>query len=216
MKKITIISLFLILPLKANIIPSISLPDKLSESKYSVRMLRIDARIDYRVETPECKNVKFNVYFFLNENIKDLNDKNHVYDPEFYPITLWSCSYSREVYDVGEYGSHIQHIVFDKNKNIWVIDDDATKTNNKFKPSVLYNISSVNTQGFLIIDENISEMDKTIYEDDNIKKKFYFCMIDGSHALCGAGSLIRKIDNQLIDFTPYILKSLESMEIGVN
>ncbi|EEI4437005.1 hypothetical protein GZ612_004711, partial [Salmonella enterica subsp. enterica serovar Worthington] len=55
MKKITIISLFLILPLKANIIPSISLPDKLSESKYSVRMLRIDARIDYRVETPECK-----------------------------------------------------------------------------------------------------------------------------------------------------------------
>lgn len=33
MKKITIISLFLILPLKANIIPSISLPDKLSESK---------------------------------------------------------------------------------------------------------------------------------------------------------------------------------------
>lgn len=132
MKKITIISLFLILPLKANIIPSISLPDKLSESKYSVRMLRIDARIDYRVETPECKNVKFNDYFFLNENIKDLNDKNHVYDPEFYPITLWSCSYSREVYDVGEYGSHIQHIVFDKNKNIWVIDDDATKTNNKF------------------------------------------------------------------------------------
>lgn len=75
MKKITIISLFLILPLKANIIPSISLPDKLSESKYSVRMLRIDARIDYRVETPECKNVKFNDYFFLNENIKDLNDK---------------------------------------------------------------------------------------------------------------------------------------------
>ncbi|MGM1100721.1 DUF943 family protein [Salmonella enterica subsp. enterica serovar Paratyphi A] len=216
MKKITIISLFLILPLKANIIPSISLPDKLSESKYSVRMLRIDARIDYRVETPECKNVKFNDYFFLNENIKDLNDKNHVYDPEFYPITLWSCSYSREVYDVGEYGSHIQHIVFDKNKNIWVIDDDATKTNNEFKPSFLYNISSVNAQGFLIIDENISEMDKTIYEDDNIKKKFYFCMIDGSHALCGAGSLIRKIDNQLIDFTPYILKSLESMEIGVN
>ncbi|EEQ0429580.1 hypothetical protein HCU92_004505, partial [Salmonella enterica subsp. enterica serovar Kentucky] len=155
-------------------------------------------------------------YFFLNENIKDLNDKNHVYDPEFYPITLWSCSYSREVYDVGEYGSHIQHIVFDKNKKIWVIDDDATKTNNEFKPSVLYNISSVNAQGFLIIDENISEMDKTIYEDDNIKKKFYFCMIDGSHALCGAGSLIRKIDNQLIDFTPYILKSLESMEIGVN
>ncbi|EJZ9983689.1 hypothetical protein OJ554_004492, partial [Salmonella enterica subsp. enterica serovar Idikan] len=156
MKKITIISLFLILPLKANIIPSISLPDKLSESKYSVRMLRIDARIDYRVETPECKNVKFNDYFFLNENIKDLNDKNHVYDPEFYPITLWSCSYSRGVYDVGEYGSHIQHIVFDKNQNIWVIDDDATKTNNKFKPSILYNISSVNTQGFLIIDENIS------------------------------------------------------------
>ncbi|MEA7604836.1 hypothetical protein ONJ17_27825, partial [Salmonella enterica subsp. enterica serovar Agona] len=35
-------------------------------------------------------------------------------------------------------------------------------------------------------------------------------------SLCGAGSLIRKIDNQLIDFTPYILKSLESMEIGVN
>ncbi|SUH07117.1 Uncharacterised protein [Salmonella enterica subsp. enterica] len=58
-------------------------------------------------------------------------------------------------------------------------------------------------------------MDKTIYEDDNIKR-ILFCMIDGSHALCGAGSLIRKIDNQLIDFTPYILKSLESMEIGVN
>ncbi|RFD81584.1 hypothetical protein SEET3133_02485, partial [Salmonella enterica subsp. enterica serovar Tennessee str. 3133] len=55
------------------------------------------------------------------------------------------------------------------------------------------------------------------YEDDNIKKKILiFVMIDGSHALCGAGSLIRKIDNQLIDFTPYILKSLESMEIGVN
>lgn len=55
-----------------------------------------------------------------------------------------------------------------------MIDDDATKTNNKFKPSVLYNISSVNAQGFLIIDENISEMDKTIYEDDNIKRNFIF------------------------------------------
>lgn len=216
MKKIIIISLFFILFLKVNIILFILLLDKLSELKYFVRMFCIDVRIDYCVEIFECKNVKFNDYFFLNENIKDFNDKNYVYDFEFYLIILWSCLYSREVYDVGEYGLYIQYIVFDKNKNIWVIDDDVIKINNEFKLLFLYNISLVNVQGFLIIDENILEMDKIIYEDDNIKKKFYFCMIDGLYVLCGVGSLIRKIDNQLIDFMLYILKLLESMEIGVN
>ncbi|WBM68761.1 hypothetical protein OH773_11090 [Buttiauxella sp. WJP83] len=51
--------------------------------------------------------------------------------------------------------------------------------------------------------------------DEKVKKIIYFCMIHDISALCGSGSLVRNINGNEIDFTPYVLKSLESMEIGI-
>jgi len=79
----------------------------------------------------------------------------------------------------------------------------------------LYNISSVNAKGFLVIDQNITRYDKSRFDDANLKKKFRFCMIGNEAALCGDGNLISNIDGKEIDFTPYLLKSLESMELSV-
>jgi len=40
-------------------------------------------------------------------------------------------------------------------------------------------------------------------------------MLRDGFALCGAGNLISNVDGKEIDFTSYLLKSLESMELSV-
>ncbi|WBM68763.1 hypothetical protein OH773_11100 [Buttiauxella sp. WJP83] len=83
-------------------------------------------------------------------------------------------------------------------------------------PLKVYNINSLNARGFAVIDKNISNDDRNRFNDENLKMKIYFCMIhkDG-FALCGTGSLTTIKDGKEVDLTPYALKSLESMEIGI-
>lgn len=73
----------------------------------------------------------------------------------------------------------------------------------------IYNIKSVNSSGYAIIDYNITIREKR----SNIKKKLSFCLFSDGEAICGSGSTIYFFDGKEVDFTNYILKSLETVEI---
>lgn len=49
------------------------------------------------------------------------------------------------------------------------------------------------------------------------EKNLSFCLIQNQSysAFCGSGSIIGEENGKEIDFTPYMLKSLETVEIGL-
>ncbi|EDW1644222.1 hypothetical protein EK69_004519 [Salmonella enterica subsp. enterica] len=77
-------------------------------------------------------------------------------------------------------------------------------------------MTSANAKGFAVISENITSASDYLSKDEKIKKVVYFCMIHDISALCGVGSLVRNVNGVEVDFSPYILKSLETIKIGVN
>lgn len=109
-----------------------------------------------------------------------------------------------------------EKIVYSRSKSLWV------KANNKksdiipsdqdgaYKSLRLYNIKAKNAEGYVVFDENITKDDKETYK--NAKELVSFCLVQKStySALCGSGSLAS--DSSQI---PYILKTFESMEIGL-
>ncbi|MBU3891398.1 hypothetical protein KH388_01550 [Serratia rubidaea] len=62
----------------------------------------------------------------------------------------------------------------------------------------------------------MTDSDRDSYKKQELKKVVSFCLIKGQDALCGSGDLIVKVEGKDVDLTSYILKSLESMEIGVD
>jgi len=48
----------------ASITPEVVLPANFDASKFTVRTIKDNTFIQYRQETDECNNVKFNDYFF--------------------------------------------------------------------------------------------------------------------------------------------------------
>ncbi|KGT86683.1 hypothetical protein NG99_25070 [Erwinia typographi] len=75
----------------------------------------------------------------------------------------------------------------------------------------LYNIQSVNARGYAVIDSNIPLWEKR----KGVKKNVSFCMIHEETALCGYGPMVYSFDGEDVDFTPYMLRSLETIEMGL-
>ncbi|WP_255434243.1 hypothetical protein [Pantoea sp. WMus005] len=87
------------------------------------------------------------------------------------------------------------------------------KSLSELQPLELYNIRSVNARGYAVVNRNIPLEEKK----KGVKKKLSFCLLQnqGSAAFCGFGSITNLIDGKEVDFTTYMLKSLETVEMGL-
>lgn len=85
------------------------------------------------------------------------------------------------------------------------------KSLSELQPLDLYNIRSVNARGYAVVNRNISLEEKK----KGIKKKLSFCLIQNQSysAFCGSRSML--VDGKEVDFTPFMLKSLETVEMGL-
>jgi hypothetical protein len=94
------------------------------------------------------------------------------------------------------------------------LDVYGIKSLSELQPLELYNIRSVNARGYAVINRNIPLEEKK----KGVKKRLSFCLIQNHSysAFCGFGSIINVVDGKEIDFTPYMLKSLETVEIGLS
>ncbi|MDH1169356.1 hypothetical protein [Pantoea agglomerans] len=91
------------------------------------------------------------------------------------------------------------------------LDVYGIKSLSELQPLDLYNIRSVNARGYAVIDRNIPLQEKK----KGLKKSLSFCLIRDEAAFCGSGSMINLVDGKEVDFTPYMLKSLETVEMGL-
>ncbi|MGL6019717.1 MAG: hypothetical protein ACRC0C_13855, partial [Gibbsiella quercinecans] len=120
-----------------------------------------------------------------------------------------------------------EKVYFDKKTALWKkkkynrnreetrrsLDVYGIKNLSELQPLELYNIRSVNARGYAVIDSNIPLEEK----QKGVKKKLSFCLIQNQSysAFCGFGSIINLVDGKEVDFTPYMLKSLETVEMGL-
>lgn len=143
------------------------------------------------------------------------------------PFNTWFCLYAVDVIHDG-YGpgrALPEKVYLDKKTGIWkkkryTLSKESTqrslelhgiKSLNKLQPVDLYNIQSVNASGYAVIDSNIPLQEK----QKGVKKSLSFCLIRDEAAFCGSGSMINLVDGKEVDFTPYMLKSLETVEMGL-
>ncbi|ROR15278.1 hypothetical protein [Erwinia sp. JUb26] len=143
------------------------------------------------------------------------------------PFDPWLCLYALDVIHNGYGPDRVlpEEVYFDKKTGIWKkkkytlskestrnsLDVYGIKSLNELQPLELYNIRSVNTRGYAVIDSNIPLRKKKI----GVKKSLSFCLIRDGAAFCGTGSMINLVDDKEVDFTPYMLKSLETVEMGL-
>lgn len=134
-----------------------------------------------------------------------------------FPVNSWVCLSSDSIYSNGYNRNMKERVIYSISKSLWV------KVNNKttdivpsdqdgpYKPLELYNIKAKNAKGYAVFDKNLTKDDKGTYK--NAGELINFCLVQDStySALCGSGSLAT--DSGQI---PYVLKALESMEIGLN
>lgn len=215
MKKIILTSLALSFAVKADVIPPYSYP----ESIYSVKplVLNLDMAVPYVRQSQDCDKVNFNEYFFLSKRKPDDGM------PKDFPIADWQCVYldgAQESYgldydpDVADEKPANESVVYDEKNDIWKIKKRKRQYYKDAVPLTLYNITSPNAKGYMVIDENINKYD--LQKGITKKKEVSFCMIQKTTlvALCGQGNLLKSIDGKEVDLTPYFLKSLESMTIS--
>lgn len=168
-----------------------------------------------------------------NSSCDKISFKNF-YPPEYStlkikrpPFNTWLCLFAVDVTHDG-YGpgrALPEKVYFDKKTGVWkkekyTLSKESTqrslefygiKSLNKLQPVELYNIQSVNASGYAVIDSNISLQEK----QKGMKKSLSFCLIRDEAAFCGSGSMINLVDGKEVDFTPYMLKSLETVEMGL-
>ncbi len=143
------------------------------------------------------------------------------------PFNTWFCLFAVDVIHDG-YGpgrALPEKVYLDKKTGIWkkkryTLSKESTqrslelygiKSLNKLQPVDLYNIQSVNASGYAVIDSNIPLQE----QQKGVKKNLSFCLIHDEAAFCGSGSMINLVDGKEVDFTPYMLKSLETVEMGL-
>lgn len=146
---------------------------------------------------------------------------------KFPPFNTWLCLFAVDVINDG-YGpnrSLAEKVYLDKKTDLWKkkkynrnkeetrhsLDIYGIKSLSELQPLELYNIRSVNARGYAVIDRNIPLQEKK----KGLKKSLSFCLIRDEAAFCGAGSMINLVDGKEVDFTPYMLKSLETVEMGL-
>lgn len=142
------------------------------------------------------------------------------------PFNTWFCLYSADVLHNGYGPGRVlpEKVYFDTNKGLWkkknyTLSKESSqlslsvydiKNLSELQPVELYNIQSVNARGYAVIDSNIPKQEK----QNGVKKSLSFCLIRDEAAFCASGSMINLVDGKEVDFTPYMLKSLETVEMG--
>ena len=193
------------------ITPEIVIPDKFNENLFN----QITSS-NYLAGTSGCKVISLKMFYPPERK-------------EYQQSNAWFCLYAVDVIRDG-YGpnrSLTEKVFFDKKTGLWKkkkynrnreetqrsLDVYGIKNPKKLQPVELYNIQSVNTRGYAVIDRNIPQQEKK----KGVKKKMSFCLIQNQSyfSFCGSGSMIDLVDRKEIDFTPYMLKSLETVEIGL-
>jgi len=148
---------------------------------------------------------------------------------EYPQSDTWLCLFSVDVISNG-YGpgqALPEKVYLDKKTGLWKkkkyllskegtqrsLDFYGIKNLSELQPLELYNIRSVNTRGYAVVNRNIPLEEKK----KGVKKKLSFCLIQNQSyfAFCGSGSMVDLIDAKEVDFTPYMLKSLETVEMGL-
>ncbi|WP_421356077.1 hypothetical protein [Pseudocitrobacter faecalis] len=191
----------------------IATPDKLNEQPFDQLTLH---RGNYLADTASCGTISLKLF----------------YPPEhkrYPPSGPWLCLFPVDVIRDG-YGpgrSLSEKIYFDKKSGLWKkkkynrnreetlrsLEVYGIKSLSELQPIVLHNIQSVNGHGYAVIDRNIPLQEKK----KGVKKNLSFCLIQNESysAFCGSGSMIDEGNGKEIDFTPYMLRSLETVEIGL-
>lgn len=199
----------------ADVNPKINMPADFNSDNFIAREINDNSSISYNIaESSGCSVIKFKEYRLSPKNKVSAEENNPT---NTFPVNTWVCLSSDTVYSNGYDRSMNEKIVYSRNKSLWV------KANNKkseiipsdqdgpYKSLKLYNIKAKNAEGYVVFDENITKDDKETYK--NAKKLVSFCLVQDStySALCGSGSLAS--DSSQI---PYVLKTFESMEIGLD
>ncbi|QCA06464.1 hypothetical protein [Pantoea vagans] len=195
------------------ITPEITIPDSFSESSFDQLSLH---RGNYLANTASCEIVSLKLFHPIEHN-------------KYPPSASWLCLFPVDVINDG-YGlnrSLAEKVYLDKKTDRWKkkgyirnrketqrsLDVYGIKSLSELQPLKLFNIQSVNARGYAVIDSNIPLEEK----QKGVKKRLSFCLIQNHSysAFWGFGSMINVVDGKEIDFTPYMLKSLETIEMGL-
>ncbi|MDZ7320915.1 hypothetical protein N4G41_04630 [Kosakonia sacchari] len=195
------------------ITPEIATPDRLSELSFDQLTLH---RGNYLADTASCGIISLKL-FYPSEHKR--------YPPSGPWLCLFPVDVIRDGYGPGR--SLSEKVYFDKKTGLWkkkkyTLSRESTqrslevygiKSLSELQPLELYNIQSVNGRGYAVIDSNIPLREK----QKGVKKNLSFCLIQNQSysAFCGSGSIIDEYNGKEIDFTPYMLKSLETVEMGL-
>jgi len=143
-----------------------------------------------------------------------------------YPSDPYLCLYAVDAINNGYGPGQVlpEEVYFDKKTGQWKkkkyilskesiqrsLDVYGISSLSELQPVELYNIQSVNARGYAVINSNIPLREKR----KGVKKNLSFCLIHDDFAFCGYGPMA--YDGKEIDFTPYMLKSLETVEMGLS
>ncbi|HAT1619818.1 TPA: hypothetical protein I8Y04_001486 [Raoultella planticola] len=193
------------------ITPEIATPDKLNENLFN----QITSS-NYLADTSGCKVISLKMF--------------HPPERKEYPQSdAWLCLYAVDVISNGYGPGQVlpEMVYFDKKTGLWkkkkyTLDRESTrrsldvygiKSLSELQPLELYNIRSVNARGYAVVNRNVPLREKK----KGVKKKMSFCLIQNQSyfAFCGSGSMVDLVDGKEVDFTPYMLKSLETVEMGL-
>ena len=198
------------------IMPDITIPDRFSSLSFYHITLQ---RYDYLAETAGCGIVSLKLFY----------PPEHSKYPPSGPGS-WLCLFSVDAISNGYGPGQVlpERVYFDKKTGLWKkkkytlsrestqrsLDVYGIKSLNELKPVELYNIQSVNAHGYAVINRNIPLQEK----QRGMKKKLSFCLIQNQSysAFCGSRSMLKLTDGKEVDFTPYMLKSLETVEMALS
>lgn len=198
----------------ADINPEINMPADFNGANFIAREINDNSSASYNTaESSGCSIIKFKEYRASPKNKVSVEENNPA---NTFPVNAWVCLSSDTVYSNGYDRSMNEKIVYSRSKSSWVkaknkkSDIIPSDQDRPYKPLKLYNIKAKNAQGYVVFDENITKDDKEVYK--NAKELVSFCLVKKSiySALCGSGSLASDSSQ-----TPYMLKTFESMEIGL-
>lgn len=190
------------------------MPTDFKNYDFIVREIDSNSPIFYNaIESGGCSNIKYEEYLFSPGNTPDSKNNNYI---KTLPISNWVCLSSDTAYSNGYDRSMNERIVYSKSESLWIkvnnkkLDIIPSGFNRVYKSLRLYNIKSKNAKGYVVFDKNLTKDDKNTYK--NADELISFCLVQDStySALCGSGS-ITSTSGEI----PYILKSIESMEIGL-
>lgn len=211
---ILLILIFLSQKAVSSITPAIHVPSDFNKNRF----VNYNNAISNGSGNNTCDKVAFKNYY--PSEYTSLKIKNP-------PFSTWFCWFSVDVIHDG-YGPNRllpEKVYFDEKTGIWkkkkyTLSKESIQRSkdvygivnlSELQPVHLYNIQTINAHGYAVIDNNVSLQE----QKKGVKKKLSFCLIRDEAAFCGSGSMINLIDGKEVDFTPYMLISLETVELGV-